>query len=1476
MPGKKHKTNTQPERSDSPQDEKVMPSQQYGELRSLFGIEKESLDSSRESLDILQRPRALQGVKLEQKKRKNDQELDSDKNKAKIIKSSEGDEGVVEQEIIQASKNKAKRVEGYYSNDDVTILLDALLKSNGFERIRGGGEQDIIRNLETGDNLGTMVLAPIAEDSKEAIVQLKLDIERAYRNNVKQILVPINIPNAHWYTIQFQLFELLEWRALEATIHDSLGIRKTSVVVEGLATQGTTVIKQIEGDLPKIQGGAFGAKNVYCGGYTARLIANIAVDNSIIGEEAWGCPNNIDNILRQEDASIVSEHNSANAGNFGRGHIAFSKILDAAQGMSALRSFIAKEKEFKLLQEFKAIYGAIPTGIKLLITSTAIPEDPAKLSALVREMHGSLPILKILFQTDAQGEIEKDAEGQLKLDTNLEIEQIHNIMVEFRKTCSDFERIRAAESKDDEELEHKESEDVSSGAKVVQPLYKSGNPEAAQSLFNAGVAYLKSGNSKKALEYHELALKMRQSLYKGDHPDVATSLYSMGFVCQRLGDHLKALDYYEQSFNMRLSVHEGNDAKVVASLCSMGTAYHKLGDNDKALNYYGSALKKVQSLKDNHPDVANLFQDIGIMYRKSGDTGKALAFHKNALKMRRSLYKGYHPDVADSLYNVGLIYQNSGDNERALKHHDVALKMRQSIYKSAHSDVADSLFSMGNVCNSLGDAENSLKNHKLCLEMRQLLYKGDHPDVATSLYNTGAAYHKLGKSMEALAYLEPSLTMRQSLYDGDNADIAVSLRAVGYAYNKLGNAVKALVYLEQTLEMMQSLHGDNHPEVATSLNDLGLAHYKLGNTEESLICLVSALEMREALYKDAHCDVATSLHNVGMVCHKLKDNKKALYYKKRSLDMRLSLYKGNHREVASSLHSMGITCMSLGDAVGALTYLAPALSMMQSLYGDENLNVATILYDIGFAHHKLENAVVALGYLENSLRIRQSLHNGNHLDVVNSLEAIGLVYVKLGHIATGLGYQERACNMRDAIIQQSQEEGFKGQGSLSYSSNNYIEYYNGGLDIVLGLRLKNLGSNLNTVLLKSRHFKEGLDSTVKLVQDVVVAFSGSDTKMVLAPVNSCDMHWLGLSFKNLGTIVEVTYMDSEQGVMLPGLRSELENGLALNGYKSRFSEASLTPQRYNNCGYEVIENFVYYLTGTRATQEGAMYVHSLLVENSLLNPAEYGLKIEENNGLIGFLSNTAPLSIRSLETPPNAKIPSHISRMASKNGLPRAANSGIGVIEVNLLQAIKQFNGLWEKWLQDKLSQIDITMYKTNLALKGLDLAVDSGRLLLDPSLNNAKKVALDSAHFYSMYSGVNGYSAVVSGAEAAYQLQQGEYQKAFGIVTTTAAFTSLPYVIAYTGRVELKLGYLLCITGYTAYHAIANALSFAQELYSAQTIGLDSESLKTTINLEEVGALTQSPQQPYEFLKTTEPLDIVMSGNIANTNGLMEFIEQL
>jgi hypothetical protein len=399
--------------------------------------------------------------------------------------------------------------------------------------------------------------------------------------------------------------------------------------------------------------------------------------------------------------------------------------------------------------------------------------------------------------------------------------------------------------------------------------------------------------------------------------------------------------------------------------------------------------------------------------------------------------------------------------------------------------------------------------------------------------------------------------------------------------------------------------------------------------------------------------------------------------------MRQTLYEGDNHDVAKSLNNVGITYKALGDIGKYNLYIKQAASS-KGFIKKRGITTQGII-EVKQRFQKILNKMQelsakgdwsdrvmgsdwgVLGYLDEGYFKKQlgNLNNAQNVKIALSLcfEAInigitnsvgqnlncavefvkvypGLVielvidhpeYFALESIARAcLGEAEYRMIVAPAVLNEAQgsKEEFKGQGTLVYPVKSYYEYYNTALDKLLKLRLWILDPEIKK--LDSWYLSGDRLSAVGLAYKVANEFS-KGIELILAPANLQGKHWLGLAFRKSYDVVTVVYMDSEQRAIAQWLKVELGYVFSMNGYFSQFLEPRLERQRYSNCGPEAIENFVYYMTGSRATQEGAVYVHSLLVENSLLDPKVYGLKIEENSKLIGFLSNAQ--AIRIVEVP---------------------------------------------------------------------------------------------------------------------------------------------------------------------------------------------------------------------------------------------------
>ena len=230
-----------------------------------------------------------------------------------------------------------------------------------------------------------------------------------------------------------------------------------------------------------------------------------------------------------------------------------------------------------------------------------------------------------------------------------------------------------------------------------------------------------------------------------------------------------------------------------------------------------------------------------------------------------------------------------------------------------------------------------------------------------------------------------------------------------------------------------------------------------------------------------------------------------------------------------------------------------------------------------------------------------------------AIHAKGLQLKKQSQIPTDERSQKRKPQRTDSdygtkkINEQSQEEeDAYGEGASSYAlqalnlSPTLMGYYGRGLDEIIALRLKSVVLDRqhwkgNVSLSKSQSFNEHRDTLSQLVAasgDLVVG------QKLLVPLNLYNRHWVGLVIEEEDKdSLRVVYIDPENKAMPERLQAKLKEA-----FKDRasFSQYRTEPQKYGNCGPEVIENFVQYLTGQRASQEEAVPLHSALVERQLL------------------------------------------------------------------------------------------------------------------------------------------------------------------------------------------------------------------------------------------------------------------------------------
>ena len=190
----------------------------------------------------------------------------------------------------------------------------------------------------------------------------------------------------------------------------------------------------------------------------------------------------------------------------------------------------------------------------------------------------------------------------------------------------------------------------------------------------------------------------------------------------------------------------------------------------------------------------------------------------------------------------------------------------------------------------------------------------------------------------------------------------------------------------------------------------------------------------------------------------------------------------------------------------------------------------------------------------------------------------------------------------------------KGKGTedndiLNEVHESFIEYYSEVMNNILKLRIQSLNVIKETIKVLKPHYyhDDRRTDTNKLVTSLGEILLHQSIK-VLVPYNIINEHWVGFVFAKDSENISIKYIDPENNNCPDIIIKEITDHLK-NNYECQvtFERISVEQQKYSNCGSEVIENFMLYLTGERLSQEEAIQYNSLLVEQQLTSTTLSGL-----------------------------------------------------------------------------------------------------------------------------------------------------------------------------------------------------------------------------------------------------------------------------
>lgn len=259
--------------------------------------------------------------------------------------------------------------------------------------------------------------------------------------------------------------------------------------------------------------------------------------------------------------------------------------------------------------------------------------------------------------------------------------------------------------------------------------------QAAATFKGLQLSYFEIENYQRSIKSGEIAEKILAPLinhpsYKDCREELADSLFRMGFAYLRSNNSKSAIQYLEKS---KLVYRRIDNTCIVETHMAnisglIGLAYLALHQPVKATEHFQESLiigKRV--FGDKSEEVAQTFLALGICLIEGCRYSQAFDNLRQALAIYRELYSEQpHEKVAETLFKLGLSLAYQLDDVQAIEKFEQALLIQKKIFgDQPHEKIADTFEALGKSYKALNDSGAAIRNFQEALKIRTALYGVD-------------------------------------------------------------------------------------------------------------------------------------------------------------------------------------------------------------------------------------------------------------------------------------------------------------------------------------------------------------------------------------------------------------------------------------------------------------------------------------------------------------------------------------------------------------------------------------------------------------------------------------------------------------------------------------------------------------------------------------------------------------------------------
>jgi tetratricopeptide (TPR) repeat protein len=234
------------------------------------------------------------------------------------------------------------------------------------------------------------------------------------------------------------------------------------------------------------------------------------------------------------------------------------------------------------------------------------------------------------------------------------------------------------------------------------------------------------------------------------------------------------------------------------------------------LPLYKEAHAIVRQLRgDQHPDVADILNNLSSVHSSLDDFVQAKALLKQALRIYRRSSGGGHADIAKCVNNLGGIYLQEGAYRRAEAAFAWSLKISSEVVGDCHPDCAARLDNLAAARAMLGLFDEAEGLIRRAIEVRRRVFGEYDPAFATSLNNLAHLFRLREDFREARKLDWQALRIRRKCFGKWHPDVALSMSNLASNHRELGFYRRAIRWYRCSMQVYREFERER-PDAVSS------------------------------------------------------------------------------------------------------------------------------------------------------------------------------------------------------------------------------------------------------------------------------------------------------------------------------------------------------------------------------------------------------------------------------------------------------------------------------------------------------------------------------------------------------------------------------------------------------------------------------------------------------------------------------------